>query len=132
MLLIACKGFNSMHVVERTHAIQPIQHTHQGEDKKQVQLGLNMYFDKLKRVTTNTHLKIKHIPKKTMCMLADELDEGVELIHRLQQSQEFASTICHHDVHAHYRGRPSLESAHQLHHHKHVKEFVSPQRTKCK
>ena len=78
-----------MHVVEHMHAIQPIQHTHQGEDKKQVQLGLDMHFVKLMCMTTNTHFKIRMdtmhqcvsgsaVPKKTMHMLADELDEGVE------------------------------------------------------
>ena len=77
-----------MHVVECMHEIQPIQHTHQGKDKKQVQLGLNMHFGKLRRMNTNTHLKISTdnmhqcvassiVPKKTMCMLVDELDEGV-------------------------------------------------------
>lgn len=76
-----------MHVIERTHAIQPIQHTHQGEDKKNFQLGLNMYFGNLMRMTTSTHLKINMeimhqcvvdsiIPRKAMCMLANELDEG--------------------------------------------------------
>ena len=76
-----------MHVVECMYEIQPIQHTHQGEDKKQVQLGLNMYFGKLMRMTTSTHLKINTdtmhqciavlaAPKKTMHMLADELDGG--------------------------------------------------------
>jgi len=83
-----------MHVVECMHAIQPIQHTHEGEDKKQVQLGLNMYFDKLKHMTTSTHLNINTntmlqcvsgstVPKKTMRMLADKLDEGAEPMHRL-------------------------------------------------
>lgn len=38
--------------------MQPIQCTHQGEDKKQVQLGLNMYFSKLMHMTTSAHLKI--------------------------------------------------------------------------
>ena len=76
-----------MHVVDRTHAIQPIQHTHQGEEKKKIQLGLNMYFDKLMCMTTSTHLKISMdtihecvvdsiIPKNTMHTLAEELDEG--------------------------------------------------------
>ena len=72
-----------MHVIECTHAIQPIQHTYQGEDKKQVHLGLNMHFGKLMRMTTSTHLKISMdimhqcvsglvAPKKTMHMLADK------------------------------------------------------------
>ena len=30
------KGINNMHVIVHTHAIRPIQHTHQGEDKKKV------------------------------------------------------------------------------------------------
>ena len=47
-----------MHVIVCMHATQPIQHTHQGKDKKQVQLELNMYFDKLMHMTTNTPLKI--------------------------------------------------------------------------
>ena len=96
-----------------THAIQPIQHTHQGEDKKQVQLELNMYFGKLMCMTTNTHLKISMdtmyqcvagstTPKKTMRMLADELNEGVESKHQLQWMQEFTSTRCQHEVHTHH------------------------------
>jgi len=75
-----------MHVIVCTHAIQPIQHTHQGEDKKQVELELNMYFGKLMHMTTNAHLKINTdtmhqgvsgsaTPKNTMRMLEDELDE---------------------------------------------------------
>jgi len=36
VLLITWKGSSSMHVVEHMHEMQPIQHTHQGEDKKQV------------------------------------------------------------------------------------------------
>jgi len=75
-----------MHVIVCTHAIQLLQHTHQGKDKKQVHLEMNMYFDKLMRMTTNTHLKINidtmhqcvfgsAAPKKSMRMLADELDE---------------------------------------------------------
>ena len=91
-MLIACKGFSNMHIIEHMRAIQPIQHTHQGEDKKQVQLGLNMYFGMLMHVATSTHLKINTntmhqcvsgltIPKKTMPMLANELDEGVEPMH---------------------------------------------------
>lgn len=81
-----------MHVIVRTHAIQPIQHTHQGEDKKQVQLEPNEYFSKLMHMTTSTHLKINTdimhkcaanlaTPKKTMHMLADELHEEPELMH---------------------------------------------------
>jgi len=112
-----------MHVIERMHVIQPIQHTHQGEDKKQVQLGLNIHFGKLMRMTTNTHLKISMdtmhqcvagstVPKKTMCMLADQSDEGDEPMHRLQRRQEFASARCHHEVHAHHHRRPSLAPAH--------------------
>ena len=88
-MVITCKGFNNMHVIVRTHAIQPIQHTHQGEHKKQVQLELNMYFDKLMCMTTITHLKISTdnmhqcvsnstVPKKIMRILADKLDEGAE------------------------------------------------------
>ena len=87
-----------MHVIVRTHAIQPIQHAHQGEDKKEVQLGLNMYFSKLMCMTTNTHLNIitntinqcvvgSAAPKKTMCMLEDELDEGAEPMCQLQWKQ---------------------------------------------
>lgn len=41
-----------------THEIQPIQHTHQGEDKKQFHLEPNRYFSKMMRMTTNTHLNI--------------------------------------------------------------------------
>lgn len=47
-----------MHVIMRTYAIPPIWHTHWGEDKKQVQIELNMYFDKLMHMVTNTHLEI--------------------------------------------------------------------------
>jgi len=78
-----------MHVIVCVFAIQPIQHTHQGEDKNQVQLELNMYFGKLIRMTTSTHLKINMetmhqcvsdsvAPKKTTHMLANELDERGE------------------------------------------------------
>ena len=70
-------------------------------------------------------------PKKTICMLENKLDEGAELMHWLQQNQEFASTRCHHEVHAHHHGQPSLVSTHQLRHHKQVKELVSPQWTEC-
>jgi len=83
-----------MHVIVHTHVIQPIQQTHQGEDKKKVQLELNMYFGKLMCMTTNTHLKISMdtmhqcvfssaAPKKTMHMLVDELDEGSKPMHQL-------------------------------------------------
>ena len=83
MFLVTYKGFNSMHVIVHTHATQPIQHTHQGEDKKQVQMELNMYFGKLMCMTTNTPLNINTntmnkcvsssgVPKKTMQMLVDE------------------------------------------------------------
>ena len=71
------------------------------------------------------------VPKKTMRMLADKLDEGAEPMHWLQRRQEFASSRCHHEVHAHHHGQPSLASAHHLHHHKHVKELVSSQWTEC-
>ena len=102
-----------MHVIMCMHAIQPIQHTHQGKYKKKVQLGLKMYFDKLMCMTTNTHLKINTdtmhqcvsgstVPKKTMHMLADELDEGAEPMHQLQRKQDFTSARCHHEVHAHH------------------------------
>ena len=75
-----------------THALQPIQHTHQGKDKKQVQLEQNMYFGKLMCTTINTQLNINTeimhqcvvglaASKKTMRMLADELDEGAEPMH---------------------------------------------------
>ena len=104
-----------MHVIAHTHAIQPIQHTHQGEDENQVQLALNVYFGKLMCMTTSTHLKISTdtmhqcvagstIPKKTMCMLEDELDEGVEPMHRLEHREEFDSISFHHEVHAHNHG----------------------------
>ena len=115
-----------------THAIQPIQHTHQGEDKKKFQLELNMYFGKLMRLTTNTHLKIikdtmhqcvvvSVAPMKTMFFLVDELDEGATPMHQLQQRKGFASARFHHEVHAHHHERPSLASTQHLHHHKHVK-----------
>ena len=53
-----------------------------------------MYFGKLMCMTTSTHLKINMgtmhqfvsssaAPKKTMCMLADELDEGAKPMHWL-------------------------------------------------
>ena len=104
-----------MRVIVHMHATQPIQHTHQGEDNKQVQLELNMYFGKLMHMTTSTHLKIimdtmdqyvssSTVPKKTMRMLADELDEGAKPMHRLQQRKEFAPARCHHKVHAHHHG----------------------------
>ena len=137
-MLIACKGSNNMHVVECMHAIQPIQHTHQGEDKKQVQLGLNVHFGKLMHMTTRAHLKINTdtmhqcvtsstTPKKSMCMPADELDGGATQCTRMQWRQEFALARCHHGARAHHHGQPSLASAHHLHNHKHVKELVSSQ-----
>jgi len=81
-----------MHVIVRMHAIPPIWHTHRGKDKKQVQLELTMYFDKLMRIATITCLEIsadtmhQHVVgsaalKKTMCMLADELDGGATPMH---------------------------------------------------
>ena len=48
----------NMHFIERTHAIQPIQHTHQRKYKNKVQLGLNTHFGKLMCMMTSTHLKI--------------------------------------------------------------------------
>lgn len=83
-----------MHVIVHTHATQPIQHTHQGKDKKQVQLALNMYFDKWMWMTTSTHSNISMetmhqsvassaTPKKTIHMLVEELDEGAEPIYWL-------------------------------------------------
>ena len=76
-----------MHVIVRTHAIPPIWHTHQGKDEKQVSLELNMYFDKLMRMVTNTHLEISADTmhqyvcgpttlKTMMHMLSNELDIG--------------------------------------------------------
>lgn len=124
------------------HVIQPIEHTHQGKDKKQVQQGLNMYFGKLMCMITNTHLKISMdtlhqcvsnlaAPKKTMRMIVDELDEGAEPMHRLQWRQEFYLARCHHEVHAQHHERSSLVSTHHLHHHKHVKEFSTSKQTEC-
>jgi len=112
-----------MHVIVHTHAIQLIQHTHESEDKKQVQLELNMYFGKLMRMTSSTHLNIitytmhkcvagSTAPKKTMRMLADELDEGAKPMHQLQRRQEFSSARCHDEVHTQHHGRPILASAH--------------------
>ena len=103
-----------MHVIVHMHAIQPIEHTHQCKDKKQVQLELSMYFEKLMHMTTSTHLKISMdtlnecvsgsaTPKKTMHMLANMLEEGVDAMHHLQGRQEFTSTRCHHEVHTHHR-----------------------------
>jgi len=94
-----------MHVIEHMHAIQPIQNTQQGEDKKKVQLVLNMYFGKFMRMITNTHLKMNTntmhqcvatlvAPENTMCMLADDLDEGVKPMHWFQWRQEFALARC--------------------------------------
>ena len=85
-----------MHVIICMHVIQLIQHTHQDKDKKQVQLGLNMYFGKLMHMTTNTYLNTKMdsmhqfvssstIPRNTMSMLANELDKGAEPMHQLQR-----------------------------------------------
>lgn len=76
-----------MHVIVCMHAIPPIWHTHLGEDKKQVRLELNMYFDKLMWMVTNTHLEItteimhQYVAgldtlKTLMCMLSKELDRG--------------------------------------------------------
>jgi len=76
-----------MHIIVYMHAIPPIWHTHRGENKKKVQLELNMCFDKLMPMTTSTCLDIsadtmhQHVtglvaPKTTMHMLSDELDGG--------------------------------------------------------
>ena len=76
-----------MHVIVCTHVIPPVWHTHQGKDKKQVQLELNMYFDKLMLMATNTclessvdtmhqHVVSQVAPRMTMCMLSDKLDGG--------------------------------------------------------
>lgn len=46
-----------MHVIIHTHDIPPIRHTHQGKDKKQVQLELNMYSNKLMHIATDTCLE---------------------------------------------------------------------------
>ena len=87
MLLIACEGIQQ-HVCHCAHACDAtIWHTHQGEDRKQVQLALNMYFGKLMCTTTITYLEIsadtmhQHVvgpvtPRTSMCMLSDELDGG--------------------------------------------------------
>ena len=80
-----------MHVILHMHAIPPIWHTHQGKDKKQVQLELNMYSDKLMCMVTNTCLEIsaytmhQHFVSSvvtTMSMLSDELDRGAILVYR--------------------------------------------------
>ena len=76
----------------RMHAILPIWHTHRGKDKKQVQLALNMYFDKLMWMVTSTHFEIsidtmhEYVTgtatlKKMMRMLSDELDRGAILVY---------------------------------------------------
>ena len=57
----------SMHVIIRTHATQPIQHTHQGKDKKQVQLELSMYL----KVDVHDHqptLEDQHQHYASMCL----------------------------------------------------------------
>ena len=48
-----------MHAIMHTHVIPPIWHTNRGEDKKQAQLVLNMYFNKLMCMVTKTHLEIR-------------------------------------------------------------------------
>ena len=84
--------FKSIHVIMRTHATPPIWHTHWGEEKKQVQLELNMYFDKLMCTNMDTYLEInadtmhQHVtgpvaPKTAMHMLSDELDWGAILVY---------------------------------------------------
>jgi len=76
-----------MDVIVCIHVIPPIWHTHQGEEKKQFWLDLNMYFDKLMHMVTSTHLKINTDTmdqyvvgptalKMMMHMLSDELDRG--------------------------------------------------------
>jgi len=73
------------------HAIPPIQHTHQGEDKKKVRLELNMYLTVDAHDHQNT-LEDQHghyalvccrfnHTQKTLHMLADELDEGAIPMH---------------------------------------------------
>lgn len=81
------REFSSMHVIVRTHPIPPIYYIDRDEDKKQVQLELNIYFEKLTWPTTSTCLEItidtmhQHVvspvtPRMTMCMLSDELYGG--------------------------------------------------------
>jgi len=86
------REFSSMHVIVHTHAITPIWHTHWGEDKNQVQLELNMYFDKLMHMAMSTCLESSidtmHqnivdlvIPRTTMHMLVDELGREAISVH---------------------------------------------------
>jgi len=81
-----------MPLIVCTHAIPPIWHTHQGKYKKQVQLELNMYFENLMHMTTNTCPEISAdtmqqcvaglvTPKTTMHILSDDLDRGAILVH---------------------------------------------------
>ncbi len=76
-----------MNFIVHMHAIPPIWHTHQAEDRKQVRLELKMYFDKLMCMLTSTHSEIiidtmhQYVDglsalKMMMHMLSDELDKG--------------------------------------------------------
>ena len=81
-----------MHVIFHTHAIPPVWHTHRAEDKKQVWLELNIYFDNLMCMVTSIHLEINTDTmhqyvvgwttlKTMMCMLLDELDRGARSVY---------------------------------------------------
>lgn len=81
-----------MDVIACMYAIPPICHTHRGEDKKKDQLELNMYFDMLMHMVTNTHLEIntnimhQYVAgpaalKTMMHMILDELDRGAILVY---------------------------------------------------
>lgn len=74
-------------MIVHMHVIPPIWHTHQSKDKKKVWLKLNMYFDKLMCMVTNTYLEIsidtmhEYVAcptalKTVMCILSNELDKG--------------------------------------------------------
>jgi len=109
-----CMQGIQQHACHCAHTCNPTHSTHLPRQRqKQVQLKLNMYFDKLMCMTTSKKLKIRTdtmhqcvsgstTPKKTMHILANKLDEGAEPMQRLQQRKEFTSTRCHHEVHAHH------------------------------
>ena len=81
-----------MDVIVRMHTIPSMSTLTEVKTKDQVQLELDMYFDELMHISTNTHLEISAYTmrqyvagltthKTMMHMLLDELDRGAKLVY---------------------------------------------------
>lgn len=115
--------FRSMDVIVCMHVIRPIWHTHQSEDKKQAWLELNMYFDKLMCMVTNT-LGYQHRHYESICCWSRcTQDNDAHVIRRVWQRSHISvpeynggksslSIECHHWAHRHHHEWPSLASVH--------------------